>query len=477
MKLKEILKNSIWFGIIPKLSYVVTLIITPFITPFMTAEDYGILGIEGAYVGLFSGFSTLGLHVHLSNSYFSFGEDFAKVWRRLIFWMFMGASVWFVFSVTILFFILPSVFPYNRFFVCLLCSIPIITNINSIIAQHYYLNSLNPKPLVLRNFSISLLDNFLFFVFIYFLHMGFMGRILSTAISNILLFLLFISPLWLNLKLYPLVNKINKRVKHWFKVALPMMPHTVGHIILSNSDRIIMSFVGISVNDIGLYSHGYTFGTYVSFMIDAITGTISPLIQKTYRSNNIRQMKRLFLLLQLVTFGIVFYMGVWMPEIYSLLIKNQTLHPASFVAFFTSFSFLITPLYTILSSISFIEERTRKVLWLIFVPAILNVLLNILLIPHFGYKSAIFTTLIAYWSEMLIAIIIPYYRKIINKWIGGKKVIIFQAILSICLLVLGYVLYSSDRMVKFLISLFLLGIIVLFFLKNYKKVKNFSFEY
>lgn len=477
VKVKEIFKNSIWFGIVPKLSYILTLIITPLITPYMSAEDYGIIGIETSYVGLFSGFATLGLHVHLSNSFFSYGDKFSKVWRRLIFWIFLGASFFFALSICFLMIKLPNVDPYSRLLVSILCSIIILTNINSVVAQHYYLNLLTPEPLVFRNFLASVLENLLFFVFVYYLRIGFMGKILSTAISNIFLFILFIPPLWIKLKLYPLPNKFGRRVKHWFKVSLPIIPHTVGHIILSNSDRIVMSVLNIFVADIGLYSHGYSFGNYVSILIDAVTGSMSPVIQKTYRSRNNAQMKKIFLFLQFIAFVVVFFISSWMPEIYKILIRNETLHPAAFIAFFTSFSFLVSPLYSVLSGISFMEEKTTKVLWLVFVPAIVNIILNFILIPYGGYKMAILTTLIAYWGMLAIAEIIPYYRTIVKNWLGGIRVIIFVAIASVILLFLAYALYKTTLWIKIIISSVIVLFAGIFCIKNLKWVKNINFNY
>ena len=76
MDLFSLLKKSVWFGIIPKLPTFINILILPFVTPYLTANDYGVWGIISSYTGIFISIYTLGLHMHLSNSYYEYGDKY-----------------------------------------------------------------------------------------------------------------------------------------------------------------------------------------------------------------------------------------------------------------------------------------------------------------------------------------------------------------------------------------------------------------
>ena len=69
MRVKQLIVNTIWYGVVPKLVAILTILILPFITPYLTLEDYGIIGLINSYKGIAFGVATLGLHLHLTNSY------------------------------------------------------------------------------------------------------------------------------------------------------------------------------------------------------------------------------------------------------------------------------------------------------------------------------------------------------------------------------------------------------------------------
>ena len=83
-----------------------------------------------------------------------------------------------------------------------------------------------------------------------------------------------------------------------------------------------------------------------------------------------------------------------------------------------------------LGCIAFIEKRTKQLLWLVFVPGILNIILSIILIPIFGYKVAVITTMISYWSLLFIPIFIKYHNERTTLWLGNlSKLLLLLAVI------------------------------------------------
>lgn len=475
MKIKTLVVNVLWFGIIPKLSMLLSIIILPVVTPFLSVNDYGIIGIINAYVGIFTGLSTLGLHMHLNNTYYELPDHYRLAWRRLLYWIILGSIIGAFIVAFVLFIELPKEMFYNRYIVVLLAIFPILLNSNQVVAAHYYTLKSNPRPLVLRNLLGSICGVFVFFIAARYLKLGFLSWLLNSFVSSVIVFLLFVDSLWIKEKIYPVVDRNKKRIKEWLKIALPIIPHTVGHMIMSSSDRIIMSLLGVSVFSIGIYSNGYTMGNYVIIIIDAIFVAIMPLLQTTYRSNNHLQMRKIFLITQVFTILFLLFVAIWMKEIYLLLIRNSELQPSYKVATFITFANIVAPLYNIMSLSSFIKKKTKSILWLIFFPSILNVILNFIFIPIYGYMAAIFTTLVSRWIIVLVAIFHPFFKSEIKYIFNNVHDLLWLVFVYILTLVLS--LYIGDFSLHFKIIVtffFILGIGFLMFVCR-KKICNLNF--
>ena len=421
MQVRQILANSIWYGIIPKLTVVINLILLPVITPFLTPFDYGIIGIITAYSGLIGLIAILGLNIHLTNSFYVYGPNFRKVWGRILGLLLLSGFLFAAIYGTILFFALTQISGAMKLIVIICACIPIALTANVTLAQHYYTLIYKPRPLVLRNLAASVAGLLITFVSIYYFRLGYVGWILGTAGAAIAGFMLFISPLWRQERILPNFSISRQRAAKWLKISLPIVPHSLGFVLLTSSSRIIMDWLGVSIDDIGLYSNGYIMGDYSIVVSSAMIVAIAPRIQELYRSGNFPDLRRLYVFCQVVAVVVALMMAVWMPQIYRLLIHNEQLQPAAGIAVFICFANAVFPFYSFISTAAFIEERTKTILWLVFVPATLNIILNLIFIPVYGYQAAVFTTLAAYWSQLLIPYLIGYFRGTTLKIFGNLR--------------------------------------------------------
>lgn len=70
-----------------------------------------------------------------------------------------------------------------------------------------------------------------------------------------------------------------------------------------------------------------------------------------------------------------------------------------------------------MSTVCFIEKKTMQLLWLVFLPGVINVLLCAICIPLYGYKAALYTTIVAYWLQAFVPFISRFHNRHINLWI------------------------------------------------------------
>ena len=123
------------------------------------------------------------------------------------------------------------------------------------------------------------------------------------------------------------------------------------------------------------------------------------------------------------------------------------------------FANCIFPLYIFMSNVCFIRKNTVQLLWLVFIPGILNIILLLIFIPLLGYKIAVVTTLISYWVQIFIPFFIKYYKEQISLWLGSRDKLIILFLVSALALVISIV-FSQFFVMKFLLTLLILLIII-----------------
>ena len=454
MNLKNIIKDSIWYGVIPKLSSIVSIIVLPIVTPYLTPTDYGIYGIITAYLSLFNGISTLGLHMHLPNSFFVLKNNYKLLWRRIFGTMLISCATLSVILFCTYLFLLQEIPIKTRWYIAGLAIIPLLFSSNGLISNNFYVLIGQPKPLVIRNLIGSLISIITFFICARFFKLGYQSWIIASALSTIIIFILFIKPIWIQEKIYPQIEKSKKRQIRLLKIALPVIPHNLGHILLSSADRIIMTILGVSIIDIGLYSNGHQLGDYTSFAIIGIFTAISPAIQKAYRNKEYQSMIYFYLTTQLLCSIMVFLLAIWMKEIYYILIKNEELQKSYLVASVICFSLVMYSNYFFMSTAAFIKEKTGYILYLIFVPGVLNIILAFCLIPLWGYTGAAFAMLIANWSTSLIPLFVKFYKDEIKYMLGSIKPLFYIFGINIILFTISLFLKDSFITIKILTTCF-----------------------
>ena len=426
MSTRKIVTNTFYYGVVPKLTMLVSIVMLPLTTPFLSTFDYGVYGVLTSYTSLFVSIAPLGLNVHLTNSYFEMPRHYNLVWGRVLLMMLLSSLCFGLVNMLILLFTLPMGFSWEGLALCFVGSVPIFLMANGLLAQHIFPLVERPRHLVFTNLSGALLGMLVSFVLIYW------------------------CPIW---------DHNKRRVRRMLKIALPLVPHTLGFVLLTSSARIVMSQYQVSYDEIGLFSHGSTMGDYAVVVTSALALALMPQIQRFFRSSDFRAYRKLYFLCQTVALVTSFLICIWMPEIYSLLIRNASLAQSCDIACLLCFANVVYSFYVFMSAPAFIEKNTVQLLWLVFVPGILNFVLCYTLIPVFGYRAAIWSTIISYWSQLSIPFVVGYYRRSVTQWLGHRGLILVVLLLIVSNLVLANALMHVAVWQKILLSLVALALL------------------
>ena len=91
MSTRKIVTNTFYYGVVPKLTMLVSIVMLPLTTPFLSTFDYGVYGVLTSYTSLFVSIAPLGLNVHLTNSYFEMPRHYNLVWGRVLLMMLLSS--------------------------------------------------------------------------------------------------------------------------------------------------------------------------------------------------------------------------------------------------------------------------------------------------------------------------------------------------------------------------------------------------
>lgn len=212
-------------------------------------------------------------------------------------------------------------------------------------------------------------------------------------------------------------------IKHALKISVPLILHGAALNILSNSDRIMITWLA-DASQAGIYSLVYSLGMVTYAITVSIDGIWIPwftnkMKEKSYDEINYIT-KDYIKLITYIMCGLI----IVSPEILKILASKSywegiKLIPIIIVANFLFFA------YNIYSNLEHYYKKSNQITALTILAAVLNLVLNYIFIPKFGYVAVAFTTAISYF---VIFILHSIYSKTLNSNVFSIKMFILPII-------------------------------------------------
>ena len=186
-------------------------------------------------------------------------------------------------------------------------------------------------------------------------------------------------------------------LKRGLSYGLPLLPHLLAFWIMMASDRIILQWYA-PLSEVGIYTIGFQIGAVTMLFLLAGNNSIIPLFGRLDVSKpaDINKLMRVitYYILSLTFIGLG--ISLFAPFIIQLL-TPASYHPASFVVPWIVLGYLFMALYLPCSNtITLIIGNTSRIGLYTGGAAILNIGLNLWLIPKFGMIAAAITTAVSY---------------------------------------------------------------------------------
>ncbi len=254
---------------------------------------------------------------------------------------------------------------------------------------------------------------------------------------------------------------------------IPLMPHYFSTYIVEQSDRIMIQKL-INLGAAALYSIAYTVGGIVKIFISALSNTLIPLQYRLLENKQYKELNRQITGVMIGVSYMIVCMAVIAPEIV-LILGGKEYMSAVYVMPPVTASVYFSFLCTLLANIEFFFDKNKFAMKISLIGAIVNVILNYLLIPPFGFVAAAYTTLICYVIYAVGHLV--YVKKIsvsnANVSIFDSVKMIRMGVLTTILSIMISALYQY-RLSRYFLLLIALMIILLQRKKIYKFIKEMS---
>lgn len=169
-------------------------------------------------------------------------------------------------------------------------------------------------------------------------------------------------------------------------------------LLLTTSDRYIIALYS-EMRDVGIYNQIYALGQFsVYYLVTVFFNTINPdflkILTSKKETKNL-QINSYIKLFVLILLPLTFYFSLFSKQIANILLGEEFRSGYRIIPFIMFSSFIYGLTLFSETKLKF-EKSYRNVLLGVIISTALNIILNFLLIPIFGYQAAAVTTLFSY---------------------------------------------------------------------------------
>jgi O-antigen/teichoic acid export membrane protein len=187
-------------------------------------------------------------------------------------------------------------------------------------------------------------------------------------------------------------------MKSYLKWGIPLTPNSAILWIITASDRYIISyFLGVSAA--GIYNAAYSIGSYASFALLPVGIVLYPNVSKTYDEGNriecVNYFQYSFKYLMMISIPAAVGLSVLARPLLQVLTTPEFISGSPVVAL-VAFGALFHCFQQICIYVFHLVGKTYMTVRILGIGAVLNITLNIVLIPRLGIFGAAMGSLIAY---------------------------------------------------------------------------------
>lgn len=267
-----------------------------------------------------------------------------------------------------------------------------------------------------------------------------------------------------------LKGKTYYNFKYWsfsLTLSIPLLGHSFASQILSVSDRFFISkFVDNTA--VGIYSTLYAVGTISLLFWGALNASFIPyLFQNLETDYQKREVNKTAAKLLGGFSLLTLFIALTAPEISAILAPKEYLNYVSIIPPIIAGVYFIS-VGNIYSNLLVYCKNTIAIMFCSVFAGIISIVLNILLIPRFGFIAAAYSTLFSYIVFALFQALFSYYifrKKFSGIFAYNNQLMIYISLSTLLLTMFCIILYRYDIM-RYCIMAFVIPLFLFFYKKQ-----------
>ena len=449
-------KVSSSYAVCSILQKCLSFITLPLFTRLLTTEQYGQYTIYSSWQGILMIFLTLNL------AYGSFQTAMVKYEDRRSEYISSIQGICILLSCIFLLIYLPFREMWNRLFelptlLVLLMVSEIIFSTSTLLWMGRNRFDFKYKSVVAVTLLTSILSPVLAFVLVSCTEEKGYARIIGYALINVIIgLIIFIQNTKRGKKLFN---------KEFWKYALgfniPLLAYYLSQVIFNQSDRIMISHM-VGTSEAAMYGVAYNLAIILNFILNAINSAYVPWMYGKIKEGRGEDNKPISLVL-IVLIGLMILCVIWFAPEIILIMAGKQYESSIYVVAPVAMSLLLLFYCQLFINVEFYYEEKKMLVYGSIGAAVLNIVLNYLLIPICGFVVAGYTTLASYIVFALSNFLTMRY--VLKKRILPDDLYNYKALLGlfIVFMIVGFVgvaLYEN-LIARIIVTLFALVLMVL----------------
>lgn len=454
----EMKRASTWYIIGSFFNKGIAFFTVPIFTRLLSTTDYGIVTTYDSWVAITAMVVGFALHTGIRIAFVDYKEEIEDFMATVTSFTVMSGAVVSVIIVFILHFVSVNINVY----LIVLC---LLQSISSALIEDYSMYLMMQYRYKFRTIWMivpNLISVFLSIIMIKYIMNDnlYLGRIIPTALTLIIFggltcILVF--------RKCSCILKI-EYLRYALTFSAPLILHGIALNILSQSDRTMITWLANS-SQTGIYSLIYNFSMIATVITTSLEGVWVPWFYKNVQEKNYSKINKIAKdYINLMTYCLIVIIMIG-PEVVKFLSSDDywtgiKIIPPVVISNFVIFS------YTLYVNIEHYHKKTKGITFNTIIAAVVNIILNYILIPKFGYIAAAFTTLISY----LISFELHAYKakKLESKLYPIKYFIpSFGAILAFSII---FYIFIDHTSVRWGVTIIFVGIMIF---KEWKRIVTY----
>ena len=439
--IKSTIRNSLIYGLGNLSVKLVGLVLIPVYTnpQFLSFRDYGVLGVMEATAQIV--IALLGLALTQAFTRWYWDKEYSKKQKTIFFTL-----LTFLFGISLLFVI--CLIPFTEQFSQVLFKKTDFSFLIKLMLISSAIQMLSIIPLTLLKLQgkpglystsniLKLLVTLLFTIYLVVFNLKGLEGIYEAQIIGGVIFFVLLSRF--------IIRNIQARFElkilgEMLKFSLPLILGSISGVLLITFDRYTLNYLA-DLPDVGVYTLGYRIANTIKILvIVSVQLALSPMLFKMMdQPDSKRFYSKIMTYFSYLVILAVMFLSFFSLEIVKVFTASTKYWDAAKVIPFISFALFFGMLKdTSLIGLQIIK-KTKIIGTTVFLVAILNLLLNILLIPRYNIMGASVATLL---SQIIFFIVIFVYAQ--KHYFIPYEILKIAKMTFLALVLYGLSLFSSD---------------------------------